>query len=475
MANGQTPSRTDPLSPYTATGSVGSRSSVIPPNPYKAQGVTAHYINGRWVPQGPAKSNYNWWDQARGIGSAALGSTGNLIGSVWDNDRRAQIGQDLGNYISGIPLLNDIVSNTPESLVVKPANFISAATGTAQMGRVAPKVREGDIKGALQDAAFGTATLVGTAASLGTGSALKAGTVLPDGTVVAGGLARQVNPSVINPITRLVEGGTGTRIGAGLTGLSTVNEYRDANKRYQESGGTGVSPAAQRGYDAYSKYGGLYNDTEEGWKKRADAARAMEYLRTPQYETTKYGSTIKQTFTDDMGRVHTWNPTSKMYEVTSTVMPDPRKWLSATEELNFASQLRDLERETADLISELQSGVSKEKSQATRDIEGINRSVSGGSQDLETQLAFLGMETSPGLLDVGQESLATAGATEAASRRRALADYISGVEGQIANARRNRIQGMADIESAKAAAIIDKINEQQKRDAELAALLYGGR
>ena len=445
--------KTDPLSRYTNTG---SGTSPMPVNPYKGTGQNAYWNGSRWVPftnasqtptvarsQQSLNTGGNWWNRAKELGSAIGGSAADAGRMFMDADAQQRVGTSFGNFISDVPLFNAAVNALPERAVVTPLSIMESLGGQKRIQKVGPKLREGDY--------WGAATNLGT----GLGEVILA--------------ARLGKPGA--SIARFAEMSTPGKLLSGLSGIYSAQSI-GKDIMSQEEKKAAESATAQAGSDAYAKYGSLYND----WYNSQDGVKALKYLQTPQYETTPYGSTIKQTFTDtSTGYVYSWNPTSKMYEVTSTVTSDPRKWLSATEELNFSTQLRDLERETAAIISELQSGISSERKNTTRDIEEINRSVSGGSQDLATQLAFLGLDTSPGVLDVGQESLATQGATESAARRRALAEYISGVEGRIGQARQGLVSGKADIEAAKAAAITDKIREQQQRDAELAALLYGGK
>lgn len=64
----------------------------------------------------------------------------------------------------------------------------------------------------------------------------------------------------------------------------------------------------------------------------SDADKTWKYLTTPQYDVTPHGANLRKTFTDPEGRIHTWNPRSKMYEVSGFGTPQQRATYAAEQD-----------------------------------------------------------------------------------------------------------------------------------------------
>jgi hypothetical protein len=237
--------------------------------------------------------------------------------------------------------------------------------------------------------------------------------------------------------------------------------------------GQALAREAQRGVSP-----SLPADRAAEMASRTQANAALGYLRTPQYTTGQYGSTIKQNFTDAEGRVHTWNPRSKMYEVTGTVAPgtssaSPVLGLSAAQQLEFENRLRDIEAETRAVLSGLGGQASAARSEAKAGREESRRQVAGSAQDLASGLAFLGLDTSPGVLDVGQEYQAREGAQREAAIAKSLAETISGISSRSAEAKRRAKAQREQLAAARLAAEEENIREQQKNS--VLNILFGGK
>ena len=161
----------------------------------------------------------------------------------------------------------------------------------------------------------------------------------------------------------------------------------------------------------------------------------------PFYQSGPYGSAPVTNYTDDAGRVHTWNPTSKIYEVTGVApaggtggtggtggaggataageaaLPalDPR--IHAQIDLARRQAVGAKERTLADIATrgtQLSLGAAQEQ-------RGAGRRARGSFLDLMSGLAELGYTSSPAMSSVGQESIAAREASQRAAVARELA------------------------------------------------------
>lgn len=164
----------------------------------------------------------------------------------------------------------------------------------------------------------------------------------------------------------------------------------------------------------------------------------------PYYQSGPYGATPVTTYTDDAGRIHTWNPTSKIYEVTGFGTPagdtkgggggggggagaaggaatgalpalDPR--VQAQLDAARRQAVSAKERTLADIATrgtQLSLGAAQEQ-------RGAGRRARGSFLDLMSGLAELGYTGSPAMSSVGQEAIAAREAAQRASVARELA------------------------------------------------------
>lgn len=160
----------------------------------------------------------------------------------------------------------------------------------------------------------------------------------------------------------------------------------------------------------------------------------------PYYQQTPYGASPVSTYTDDAGRVHTWNPRSKIYEVTGFKGPqgtaataptaatpgagaapsglpalDPR--LQAQLDAARRQAVSATEREKADIATR---GTQLALASA-QEARGAGRRARGGFLDLMSGLAEMGYTGSPAMAGVGQEALRAQEARERATIARELA------------------------------------------------------
>ena len=417
-------SKTDPLSRYTSTGSNTSQAA----------------------PQQKLNTKAKWWEKI-------VAPIATVAASPFSRGAQEDIGRSFGNVISGIPIIGRAAEaaavRTPESVVRTPANIITDLTGVSALTRGGKAIDEGRYVDAAGNIALGGLTLYGGAAA----AAARPATSL-------------FGPTGFSQATKF-GGPVPTLIGTAAT------------KPLRTAAATGA--AVLLGDQMFSGTPQVVSaDRAEEMARRTQANAAFDYLRTPQYDTTPYGSTIRQTFTDAEGRVHNWNPRSKMYEVTGTVKPGttgaggaPVLGLSAAQQLEFDNRLRDIEAETQAVLSGLSGQASSARSEAKAGREESRRQVSGASQDLSTQLAFLGLDTSPGVLDVGQEFEAREGAQRESAISKSLAETISGISASSAEAKRRAASERDKLAAARLQ--LEEENIQKKRDDELLKIILGGK
>lgn len=450
MANGD---KTDPLARYTATG---SRSSSIPANPYKASGQNAYWNGQRWVPfndpstlptvakQQDKLPNLGFFQTAKQAAGAVAGGLGTFARLPFSREAQTQYGTMVGNAISQIPGVTRAVEPLGggfEQALRAGSGAVQGFTGVGNLSEIEGNVRAGQYSQALENAFLGGAALVGT------------GRVLTPVRT----LSRFAQAGPVGKIFQTV--GALTYPGAVTSGMSTGSQPAQAAGG-QPSAQTRVSP-----------------DRYEELLRRQQAQQSMDYLRTPQYVSTPYGASIKQTFTDAEGRVHTWNPRSNMYEVTGTVAAGTagagmNLGLTAAQQLEFENRLRDIEEETRAVLSGLGGQTSAARAEAQEGREASRRRVAGSSQDIASGLAFLGMDTSPGVADVAQEYQARAGAEREAAIAKSLAQTISDISSRRAEALRAQEREKRELAAARRQ--LEEENILKKQEEEFLKMILGG-
>jgi hypothetical protein len=217
----------------------------------------------------------------------------------------------------------------------------------------------------------------------------------------------------------------------------------------------------------------------------------LQYSYNP---VTGLNEIVGKTTINPSGYAERYNPRTGKNEVVGTVgftgdryLPweqDPRNpqaeqytggkqyGLTATQQLEYDTQLRDLDRETDALIQELRGSIGGRQRQATQAIQRAGREGAGSSQDIASELAELGMDVSPGQYDVTLEGIARDTALKQAQERRDLANFISSISGRISAAERARTEGKQDLTNWRLAQEIENA-EAARREAEILAGLGG--
>ena len=384
MANGTNP-RTDPLAPYGQA------------RPAARQTV---------------KSKAPWWERVA-LPAATVASLPFSSGAQED------VGTFVGNQISRVPGLRDVVGAAPEGAVSSVSNFVRMGTGNKELTDAGTELSKGNIPGFLSNLAFGGAQLYGA----GSFGAARAGAKLFSpynllGKTRFGGPVRSLVGSIRNAPVRAA-------LGAGVTGALT-----------DFSGPQGMAATPE-----LSPTGRVLTQEESEAMGRGRMGVAGGFGATSQ------------------------GATSGVPEVGG---------LSVAQQLQFDNQLRDIEAETAAILSGLGQRESSARAETKEGREQSRRQVAGSSQDIASQLAFLGLDTSPGVADVGQEFEARTGARREQALAKGLAETIGDISARRAEQQRLARTGRSDVAARRLAAEQENIDKQRERNL-MNIILGGGR
>jgi hypothetical protein len=439
--------RTDPLAPYyTGPRNYQPPAPSRPPNPYKAQGIHAYWNaqQNQWVPvpEGPEQKR-GFLDIVGEVAEAGIGGINDLLATPFSRERQQALGEGFGNALSAIPGVgqgSEWLANKTPSAVITGLNMI--LSGQENYGQVAGNIEQGDWKSALKNLGLGTVKTGVDAAlwSSGWKPALIAGTALGVADEFVGSA-----PSIPDQFRQL----TADR----------------AERMAQPQAATVATPRPR---------------TATGMAEQSTAGFTSMGQGQPYYQQSPYGSQPVLEYTDDAGRVNTWNPRMKMYEVTALAGDEEAlaakaaeaniPQLSAAEQLFYDNQLRAIEDETQAILAELGLAEQTARGRAEEETGATRRQVAGGGQNVASALAFMGLDTSPGVLGVAQEDIAGAGARQEQQIQRALADQIAQFSSQRAEQERRARAERVRIESERALAAQRLIEDKAREESELALL-----
>ena len=128
--------------------------------------------------------------------------------------------------------------------------------------------------------------------------------------------------------------------------------------------------------------------------------------------------------------------------------------LTPEQQMAFRQGMRGTERDFEALMNQVRLGRRTARRDFRQGVRQVNRQQAGGSQDLATALAYLGMDTSPATMGVGLQDIERQADLERAQLAAQKADELAAlearvVEGQIA---RNRSQAQLRMDRANARA-----------------------
>jgi hypothetical protein len=368
-----------------------------------------------------------------GVGGNVLGSVTALAASPFSREAAQDVGTSFGNAISAVPGLRDVVGSRAGGAV---ASAAPSLYGTENLRAYTDAFRSGNIGEAAKQGALtvGNWYLTGKVGGKATQSGVAAARTGGISSFLPAFASAAKRYTVPQSIMSLVNAGlTAKQISDVTSGRALAYEQSKMATPGAVAAGVVTPEQAKAGQDAYKRYGSLYG----GYGQSGAEAYA------------KYGP---------------------LYGAGSA--ESPVLGLSAAQQLEFENRLRDIEAETQAVLSGLSGQASSARSEAKAGREESRRQVAGGSQDLASGLAFLGLDTSPGVIDVGQEYQAREGAKREAAIAKSLAETISGISARRAEALRAQQRQRDELAAARLQ--LEEENIQKKRDEELLKLMYGG-
>jgi hypothetical protein len=112
---------------------------------------------------------------------------------------------------------------------------------------------------------------------------------------------------------------------------------------------------------------------------------------------------------------------------------------------------RDIEAEYRDTLALMQANKKSARDGYNQQVTMNNQQVAGGNQDLASALAMLGMDTSPGVIDVGQQSTRDAGSYRNAQAKGGLNTFLAQAKAKQLAAEQDRKRRLTDLREMEAA------------------------
>lgn len=138
--------------------------------------------------------------------------------------------------------------------------------------------------------------------------------------------------------------------------------------------------------------------------------------------------------------------------------------LRPEQQLAYRTAVRDANREFEMMRNQVQLGRRAARREFRQGVREVGRQQAGGSQDLATALAYLGMDTSPATMGVGLQDLERQADIARAQLAQSRADTMSGLDQQLTQARIGKNRALSQAEqnklNARAANAAEKLRLQ---------------
>lgn len=133
----------------------------------------------------------------------------------------------------------------------------------------------------------------------------------------------------------------------------------------------------------------------------------------------------------------------------------------------YRQSVRDAEREFEMIRNQVQLGRQGARRDFRQGVREVNRQQTGGSQDLATALAYLGMDTSPATMGVGLQSIESEADLARAELARVRAMTMGDLDAQMTQARIGRNRQLSAAEQARLAARAQRATDLERYRMEL--------
>lgn len=128
----------------------------------------------------------------------------------------------------------------------------------------------------------------------------------------------------------------------------------------------------------------------------------------------------------------------------------------------YRQSVRDAEREFELMRNQVQFGRRGARRDFRQGVRQVNRQQAGGSQDLATALAYLGMDTSPATMGVGLQDIERESDLARAELARVRAMTMGGLDAQMTQARIGRNRQLSAAEQARLAARAQRATDLER-------------
>jgi hypothetical protein len=133
----------------------------------------------------------------------------------------------------------------------------------------------------------------------------------------------------------------------------------------------------------------------------------------------------------------------------------------------YRQSVRDAQREFELMRNQVQFGRRGARRDFRQGVREVNREQAGGSQDLATALAYLGLDTSPATMGVGLQDIERQSDIARAEVARVKAMTMGGLDAQMTQARIGRNRQLSAAEQARLAARAQRATDLERYRMEL--------
>lgn len=127
----------------------------------------------------------------------------------------------------------------------------------------------------------------------------------------------------------------------------------------------------------------------------------------------------------------------------------------------YLSMRRDAERAYEQMLAQSRMRADMARQDYRTNLRDVNRTAAGQGQDLRTAMAYLGMDTSPGVTDVGVESINDRARIAATRLEEAKARALAEIRAMKAQARVDRRQALTQAEAFQSSQLAANTQAQQ--------------
>ena len=213
-------------------------------------------------------------------------------------------------------------------------------------------------------------------------------------------------------------------------------------------GGTPTNTAGYRSYDEY--FGGTPTGTYDP-NARPTSPSELETIKKTEDTRKRREQEAADAAAAEDARL------ARLREIYSTLGV-----LTPEQQQAYRQAVRNAEREFEMMRNQIQLGRRTARRDFRQGVREVNRQQSGGSQDLATALAYLGMDTSPATMGVGLQDIERQSDLARAELARVRAITMGGLDAQMTDARIGRNRQLSAAEQNRLAAQAQRATDLER-------------